>query len=142
MKRVQAAILAVARLFRRAESEVGGEVVVLRRELARVSTECELLRARLRRLRAESRPRFRPWERLQVLWHGLRYGLSLGILAETFVVSVASLERWREAVARKTTLVETRRPANKLADVVDELILLLRFEHPAWGTRRILLRRP
>src|SRR5437870_1194802 len=51
------------------------ELSVINERLARMTAERDLLRARLRRVPARSRPHYRGFERLAILEHGARHGL-------------------------------------------------------------------
>ncbi len=68
---------------RRAKSR---EVLALRREVARLEAENDLLRARLRKIPGRNRPRYTAWQRLRILWHRSRYRLSLRKTARIFVL--------------------------------------------------------
>jgi putative transposase len=117
---------------------LAAEVAALRERNERLRAENDLLRARLERIDPHRRPHFLPWERLGVLWHRARYGLSLDAAARAFVVSIQTLVNWTRDVREGVTrLVTTRAPMNKLPDLVRELALRLRFEWPKWGSRRI-----
>lgn len=110
----------------------------LEQDLRRLQAENDLLRKRLRRLPGRRRPRYRPWERLRILWHWKRYRLSLGRTAKTFVVSKGTLLRWREVLRRPgQRLVGSSRLIRRLPNLVHEVAALLRFDQPEWGTRRI-----
>jgi transposase len=114
------------------------EVDELREALQRLREENDLLRARLRRLDPRRRPRYRPFERLRILWHKARHGLSVRATARAFVLSAQTVVHWRREVADgRTRLVRTRRPGNALPDLVAELVHLLKREWPRWGTRRV-----
>jgi len=80
------AILAVAGLLTAAEAFVlarkrghACDVGALQRLVRRLKTENEILRARLLKIEPVHRPRYAPWERLRILWHRTRYGLSLRV---------------------------------------------------------------
>jgi putative transposase len=125
-----------ARVARR--RPLAAEIDVLHEMLERARTENELLRARLRRLPARRRPRYTPWERLRILWHAARHGLSVRATARAFVVSVQTIVSWRNEVARGVArLVQSRPPVNRLPDLVADLARRLKREWPRWGTRRI-----
>lgn len=84
------------------------------------------------------RPRYTPWQRLRILWHKVRYGLSLRATARIFVVEPSTLTRWvRAAEEGGRSLLRAIGPVNRLSDLAGELARLLRFEQPHWGTRRI-----
>lgn len=113
------------------------EVDALHEAIQRLREENDLLRARLRRLDPRRRPRFRPFERLRILWHQARHGLSVRATARAFVLSVQTVVNWRKDVARgEDRLVRPRHPGNALPDLVAELVHLLKREWPRWGTRR------
>lgn len=114
------------------------EVAILKEHVARLEEENELLRARLSRLEPRSRPHYKPWERMRILWHQARHSLSVDATARAFVVSVQSLFNWRREVASGTThRVHGPKPVNRLPDLVTDLAHRLKREWPAWGTRRI-----
>jgi len=52
---------------------LSGEIARLETKLRRVEAENELLRRRILRVPARRRPYYRPWERLEILWHRARY---------------------------------------------------------------------
>ncbi len=111
---------------------------VLEETVARLREENDLLRARLRRMDPRRRPRNAPVERLRILWHQARHGLSIRAAARTFVVSVQTVVNWRRDVDRGASrLVRGRRPGNALPDLVEELVHLMKREWPRWGTRRV-----
>ena len=113
-------------------------LLALEQDVRRLQAENDLLRRRLRRLPGRRRPRYRPWERLRILWHWKRYRLSLRRTAKTFVVSKGTLLRWLEALKRPgQRLLAGRRLVRRLPDLVHEVAALLRFDQPEWGTRRI-----
>jgi putative transposase len=110
----------------------------LEENLRRLCEENDLLQARLRRLDPRRRPRYRPFERLSILWHQARHGLSVRTIARTFVVSVQTVVNWRKDVARgQARLVRGKHPGNGLPNIVEELVHLLKREWPRWGTRRV-----
>jgi putative transposase len=114
------------------------EIAVLRGRTERLREENDLLRARLRRLEPHRRPHYRPWERLQILWHQPRHRLSLEATARAFVVSVQTLLNWKKDIASAAArIVRARRPVNALPDLVADLVHRLKREWPAWGTRRL-----
>src|SRR5512139_2649579 len=63
----------------------------LEERVRRLQQENELLRARLRRVPLRRRPRYRRWERLLILVHQARYGLSLRATARAFVLSAQTI---------------------------------------------------
>jgi transposase InsO family protein len=117
---------------------LAGELAVTQERLAKLEAENDLLRTRLRRLEPRRCPRYRPWERLRILAHQARYGLSVRATAAAFVVAASAISRWaaqaREGASR---LVRARRPMNALPDLVRELSSFLKREWPRWGSRRI-----
>ncbi len=110
----------------------------LEETVARLREENDLLRARLRRMEPRRRPRYAPVERLRILWHQARHGLSVRAIARTFVVSVQTVLNWRRDADRgEPRLIRGRRAGNRLPDLVEELVHLMRREWPRWGTRRV-----
>ncbi|MBI3270438.1 MAG: transposase [Planctomycetes bacterium] len=139
------AVLAVARLLANAHAKIAAkakprsaEIVALRAGNERLRCETELLRARLERLPSQGRSRYKPWERLRILWHRARYGLSMRETARTFVVRVSTLQAWLRGLGQrpKSCGAKTTR-RQRLHQVVAHLVHLLRWKNPAWGTRRI-----
>jgi len=125
-----------ARTARR--SPLRARVAVLEETVGRLREENDLLRARLRRMDPRRRPRYRPFERLRILWHQARHGLSVRATARAFVVSVQTVLNWRRDADRGSArLVRGRRPGNALPDFVADLAHLLRREWPRWGSRRV-----
>ncbi len=55
---------------------LAAEVVALRERLEKLRTQNKLLRARLARIEPRHRPRYAPSERLRILLHRARYGIS------------------------------------------------------------------
>ena len=53
---------------------LAAEIDFLHEQLALLRSENKILRTRLLRLPPRKRPRFKPWQRLQVLLHASRYG--------------------------------------------------------------------
>ncbi|MBI3268442.1 MAG: DDE-type integrase/transposase/recombinase [Planctomycetes bacterium] len=139
------AVLAVARLLREAEARVlvecsprAAELLALRAEVFRLRAECELLRARILRMEPTSRPRYARWERLRILWHRARHGLSTRETARLFVVRVSTLQAWLRSLPSVPPSGATPAKGPRgLAAVVGHLARLLRWDNPAWGTRRI-----
>jgi putative transposase len=114
------------------------EIDVLRELAGRLQAENDLLRARLERLGSAHRPRYRAWERLRILWHQARYGLSLRATARAFVLSTQTLVNWyKDAAASAARVVAARVPMNRLCDLAAEVARRIRTEWPRWGTRRI-----
>ncbi len=114
------------------------EISVLRERLDAALEQNALLRARLGRVPHRRRPQYRRHERLAILHHAARFGLSVEKTARAFVVSVSAIMGWRrDARSEKPARVSTKPPANKLPDLVADLVRRLRREWPKWGTRRI-----
>ncbi len=114
------------------------EVVALRERLEKLRTQNELLRARLGRIEPHHRPRYAPWERLQLLLHRARYGLSIEATAKAFLVTHQTVINWlKEAESGLQRLVRARTPMNALPDLVREVALFVKGQWPRWGTRRI-----
>ncbi|MGH7163191.1 MAG: DDE-type integrase/transposase/recombinase [Planctomycetota bacterium] len=117
---------------------LASEIGVLRERIARLEAENGLLRARLHRLHPRRRPRYRSWDRLAILWHRARYGLSMSATAKAFVVSVQMIVNWSAEVASDTArLVQSTPPVNRLPDLAREIARRLKGEWPRWGTRRL-----
>lgn len=125
-----------ARIARR--RPLSARIDVLEEEVGRLRVENALLRARLRRLPHLRRPYYRPHERLRILWHRARYGMSIRSTARAFVLATQTVVNWMRAVDRgDARLVRSRRPANALPALIGELVHLLRREWPRWGTRSV-----
>jgi putative transposase len=117
---------------------LAAENAALRETVERQRAQIELLRARLLRLHPRRRPRYRRWERLAILWHRSRYGLSVSATARAFVLSVQTVVNWnRDVESGSANLVHAKPPVNKLPDLVREIAHHLKGEWPRWGTRRI-----
>ncbi len=117
---------------------LAAEVAALRERLERLQAENDLLRSRLVRIAPHARPHYRPWERLGILLHRARYGLSMEAAARAFLVTAETLRAWlREVEGGVTRLVQARRPMNALPDLVGEVAVFLKRQWPRWGTRRI-----
>lgn len=142
-----AALLARAMLLARTSlaardgaGQLAAELSTLREECQRIREENRLLRARLERLPAARRPRYRPWERFQILWHRARYGLSLRATARAFVLLPETVRRWVEDAQRKRPrLAMPLHPARSLPELVSEVAHALKREQVRWGTRRIAM---
>jgi hypothetical protein len=65
-------------------SPLRARIAVLEETVQRLREENDLLRARLRRVDARRRPRYRPFERLRIHWHQARHGLSVRATARAF----------------------------------------------------------
>ncbi len=114
------------------------EISVLRERLEGLREQNELLRARIRRLPSRQRPQYRPHERLAILAHAARHGLSVAKTSKAFVVSEPSISNWKRSAAdEKSHVVEGKPPVNKLPELVAETARRVKREWPAWGTRRI-----
>ena len=88
-----------------------------------------LLRTRLRRLDPHRRPHFRPWERLEILAHRVRYGMSIETTARAFVLAHQSIVNWiRDSERAIVRLVRSREPVNKLPDLVGEISRIVKRE--------------
>lgn len=114
------------------------EVVALRERLEKFRSENELLRARLERIDPHRRPRYSPEERLRILLHRARYGLSIESVARAFLITSTTIVNWMgEVESGIVRIVHARKPLNALPDLVRELSQFLKREWPRWGTRRI-----
>jgi transposase len=139
------AVLTVANLLARAEtllapkrSGLRARVALLESLVERLRAENGLLRARLLRLAPRERPRYTAWERLRILWHRTRYGLSLREAARAFVVHAATLQKWLKAIELgRRAFADALRPRRGILDLAAHLARLLRYEQPRWGSRRI-----
>jgi len=117
---------------------LASEVAALHERLEKLRAENELLRARLERIDPHRRPFYAPWERLGILLHRARYGMSLEATARAFVVTVQTLINWtKEVESGVARVVRSRKPMNALPELVREVSAFLRRELPRWGTRRI-----
>lgn len=117
---------------------LSGEVSRLEERARRLEAENTLLRRRILRIPARRRPYYRPWERMEILWHRARYQLSLDATAEAFAVTRNTILNWERVIGRKhQRTVGPGRPLARLPDLVAELVQRLKFEWPDWGTRRI-----
>lgn len=114
------------------------EIATLHERLECARAENKMLRTRLERVPARHRPRFRVFERLEILWHAARYQLSVVKTARAFVVSEGAILKWRRDVATgELRLVRPTGPANRLPDFVGETARRMKLEWPRLGTRRI-----
>ena len=66
---------------------LSGHLTVLEERVSRLQAENALLRARLIRVPARRRPRYRAHERLEILWHAARYRMSVTATARAFAVT-------------------------------------------------------
>jgi len=114
---------------------LSGHIAVLEERVARLETENALLRDRFLRVPGRRRPHYRRHERMSILWHAARYGLSVESTARVFVLSVQTVVSWhRIARHREPHLLP---PLRRLPDLVHDLVHRLKVEWPRWGTRRI-----
>jgi len=108
---------------------LAAEINALREAFARRRVENDLLRSRPRRLELRWRPQYRRWERLAILWHRARYGLSISATARAFVISVQTVVNWcREIEKGRARLVQAKRAVNRLPDLVAEIARRLKGE--------------
>ena len=114
---------------------MSGQVAVLEERLQRLRVENALLRARWHRLPGKRRPHHRRHERLEILWHAARHRLSINDAARAFRVTRQTIMNWRRALPRGDPPPLPR--MGTISDVVAELVVRLKAEWPAWGTRRI-----
>ena len=114
---------------------LSGTIAMLEERIARLESESALLRARFLRVPGRCRPHYRRSERLDILWHAARYGLSIEQTAHTFVLSVQTILNWRRVIRRKDPHLLP--PLHGLPDLVRDLVHRLKLEWPRWGTRRI-----
>jgi putative transposase len=114
------------------------EADLLRDRLEKLRAENRLLRERLLRLHPRRRPHYLRWQRLAVLWHAARYGLSIKATARAFVVTRQTIVNWhRDVRMGLARLVQARTPLNRLPDLVEAVARRLKREWPDWGSRRI-----
>jgi len=126
------------RLMMAPRRSLQAEIASLHERLECARAESEMLRKRLERVPARHRPRFRMAERLEILWHAARYGLSVAATARAFVVSKGSILNWRRDVAQgEGVLVQPKAPANRLPDFIGEIARRMKGEWPLLGTRKI-----
>src|SRR5258708_5731380 len=79
------------------------EILALRERIDRLRAENEILRSRLLKIESYRRPHFQPWQRLAILWHRARYGMSLDATAQSAPSSTSSRVRcWRSAFGRRS----------------------------------------
>ena len=114
---------------------LAAEIDALNERIEKLRAENEILRTRLLRVPARRRPRFRPWQRLQILLHASRYALSTRATAKTFLITVQTLTNWRKDAARGLKeLIRTREPMNRLPHLVEQIAHHLKTEWTAWGS--------
>ena len=109
----------------------------LEERLARIEAENRLLRSRLSRVPAKRRSYYLRHERLDILNHAARYGISVKRLAYIFLLNKSTIARWITRFAEgdeRFFRVEFR---GRTTALVRALIHRLRSEWPSWGTRRI-----
>ena len=114
------------------------EIPALRERIERLRAENELLRSRLLKIESYRRPHFQPWQRLAILWHRSRNGMSLEATAQVFVISRQAILNWMKDIhSNVPRLVQARAPLNALPDLIREITHHLRRQWPRWGTRRM-----
>ena len=124
--------------WRRGASRHGplsGKIAMLEERVARLETETGLMRSRLLRVPGRRRPHYRRHERMDILWHAARYGLSVERTARAFVLTPQTILNWRRVMHRKAPHLLP--PLRGLPNLVHELVHRLEVEWPRWGTRRI-----
>jgi len=114
---------------------LSGKIAVLEERVTRLEAESALLRVRFLRVPGRRRPHYRRHERLDILWHAARYGLSVERTAQAFVLSVQTILNWRRVMRRKDPHLLP--PLRGLSNLVSDLVHRLKVEWPRWGTRRI-----
>jgi putative transposase len=72
---------------------------------------------------------------MEILWHAVRYRLSVTATAAAFVLSRQTVLNWRRVLYRRDLRLLPR--LNTLPELVAELVVRLKCEWPRWGTRRI-----
>ena len=123
------------RLGRARRSTLSGSIAVLEERLARLEAENALLGARFLRVPGRRRPHYRRSERMDILWHAARYGLSVEKTADVFVLTPQTILNWRRVARRREPHLLP--PLRARPDLVRELVHRLKVEWPRWGTRRI-----
>ena len=114
---------------------LSGKIAVLEEHVQRLRAENALLRVRWLRVPAKRRPHYRRSERMEILWHAARYRLSINDTAASFCVTRQTITNWRRALRREEPSLLPR--IGTPSDLVHELVIRLKSEWPAWGTRRI-----
>ena len=114
---------------------LSGRIGILEERVRRLEVESTLRRTRLRRLPARRRPHYRRHERLEILWHAARFGLSIATTAAAFAVTEQTILNWRRDLEKQSPLLVP--PLRGLPDLVHDLVHRLKVEWPQWGTRRI-----
>jgi len=112
-----------------------GNVAILEEQLQRLRAEKTLLQRRMQRVPAKRRPHYRREERLEILWHAARYSMSIADTAAAFGVTRQTITNWRRDLRRDAPRGLHR--IGTLGELVTELVIRLKAEWPAWGTRRI-----
>ncbi len=79
---------------------LASHIAVLEERVERLTAQNALLRARLGRVPARRRPRYRAHERLEILWHAARYRLSVTATAHVFGVTRQTIITWRRVSRR------------------------------------------
>ena len=114
---------------------LSGKIAVLEERVEQLEAENRLLRARFLRVPGLRRPHYRRHERLEILWHAARYGMSVTATADAFCLTRQTILNWRAVMRRKDAWLLL--PIRGLPELVYELVHRLKREWPAWGTRRI-----
>ena len=114
---------------------LAGRVAHLEERVARLAAENAVLRARFLRVPGRCRPHYRRHERMDTLWHAVRYRLSVEKAADAFVLTPQTILNWRRVARRREPHLLP--PLRGLPDLVHELAHRLMVEWPRWGTRRI-----
>ena len=107
---------------------LSGKIAVLEERVTRLEAESALLRARFLRMPGRRRPHYRRHERLDILWHAARYGLSIEQTAHAFVLSVQTILNWRRVMRRKDPHLVP--PLRGLPDLIHDLVHRLKVECP------------
>ena len=114
---------------------LSGKITMLEERVQRLEAENDLLRSRFLRIPGHRRPHYRRHERMDILWHAARHGLSVERTAEVFVVTPQTILNWQRVARWKDPHLLP--PLRRLPDLVYELVHRLKAEWPRWGTRRI-----
>ena len=80
---------------------LAARVARLEERVARLEAENDLLRTRFLRVPSRRRPHYRKHERLAILWHARRHGLSVNRTALAFVRSVPTVVNWHRVARRR-----------------------------------------
>lgn len=112
------AVVAAARILAKAEARLATsrsskarEILALRREIARLEAENDLLRVRLRKIPGRNRSRYSAEQRFRILWHRQRYRLSMRKTAKIFVFGDTAGPHVAAAFPIRTPLAHRRRRA-------------------------------